>query len=83
MLFELIKKDARIKPLDILNKTFLYSAYADDATFFLKDLEFVECLVNTPKVFYKFSDLKPNYDKCEIAGIGASKGALGVLWGLT
>ena len=51
VLFELIKKDARIKPLDILNHTFLYSAYADDATF---DLESVECLVNTLKVFINF-----------------------------
>ena len=82
VLFVLIKKDARIKPMDILNETFLYTAYADDATFFLNDLESVECLVNTLKFFYKFSDLKPNYDKCEIAGIGVKKGALGALWGM-
>jgi hypothetical protein len=82
VLFVLIKKNTSIKPMDILNETFLYSAYADDATFFLQDLESVECLINTLKVFYKFSDLKPNYDKCEIAGIGAKKGAIGALWGM-
>ena len=82
VLFEMIKNDARIKPLDILNETFLYSAYADDATFFFNDLDSVKCLVNVLKDFYKFSDLKPNYEKCEIAGIGASKGALGALWGM-
>ena len=50
VLFVLIKKNARIKPMEILNETFLYSAYADDATFFLNDLESVECLVDTLKV---------------------------------
>ena len=65
-----------------MNETFLYSAYADDATFFLQDLESVEALINVLKEFYKFSDLNPNYDKCEVAGIGASKGMLGALWGM-
>ena len=82
VLFVMIKNNSSIKPLTILNETFLYSAYADDATFFLNDLESVECLVNVLKVFYQYSDLKPNYEKCEIAGIGASKGALGALWGM-
>ena len=83
VLFILIKKDSKIKPLEILNETFLYSAYADDATFFLNDLESVEALINVLKDFYKYSDLNPNYDKCEISGIGASKGMLGVRWGMT
>ena len=47
--------------------------------FFLQDLESVESLINVLKEFYKFSDLNPNYDKCEIAGIEASKGMLGAL----
>ena len=83
ILFLMIKSDERIKPLEILNETFLYSAYADGATFFLKDVESIEWLVNTLKVFYTYSDLKPNYEKCEIAGIGAKKGALGALCGMT
>ena len=82
VLFVLIKKNARIKPMEILNETFLYSAYADDATFFLNGIESVECLVDTFKFVYKFSDLKPNYDKCEIAGIGTKKGAIWALWGM-
>jgi hypothetical protein len=65
-----------------LNETFLYSAYADDATFFLQDLESVKSLINALKEFYKFSELNPNYEKCEIAGIGASKGTLGTFWGM-
>ena len=70
VLFVMIKNNSSIKPLTILNETFLYSAYADDATFFLNDLKSVECLINVLKVFYKYSDLKPNYEKCEVAGKG-------------
>ena len=66
-----------------MNETFLYSAYADDATFFLNDLESVDALINVLKDFYKYSDLNPNYDKCEVSGIGASKGMLGVRWGMS
>ena len=34
------------------------------------------------KEFYTYSDLRPNYEKCEIAGIGTKKGALGALCGM-
>jgi hypothetical protein len=54
VLFVQIKSDPRIKPLEVLNETFLYSAYADDATFFLKDIESVEHLVNVLKDFTNF-----------------------------
>jgi hypothetical protein len=70
VLFIMIKSNARIKPLEMCSSTFLYSAYADDATFFLKDADSVKALFETMKVFSSFSDLKPNLSKCEIAGIG-------------
>ena len=35
VLFTLIKNNEKIQGLDILNYRFLYSAYADDSTFFL------------------------------------------------
>ena len=82
VLFIMIKNNNNIKPLNILNNVFLYSAYADDASFFLKDLDSIKHLVSTLKYFSKFSDLKPNYDKCEIAGCGRTKGALGALCGM-
>ena len=63
MLFIMIKNNNAIKPLDICDSTFLYSAYADDATFFLKDDESVKTLFETIKLFSSYSDLKPNYSK--------------------
>ena len=53
---------------------FLYRVYADDSTFFLKDLASVKKLLNIFSYYSKFSGLKPNFSKCEIAGIGSLKG---------
>ena len=38
VLFTLIKNNEKIQGLDILNYRFLYSAYADDFTFFLQNI---------------------------------------------
>ena len=51
----------------------MYSAYADDTTFFLRDKRSIEELINTFATFSKYSGLKPNHEKCEIAGIGVLK----------
>ena len=53
------------------SKNFLYTAYADDATLFLKDAQFIENLVEAFNTFSLFLRLKPNLTKCKIAGIGA------------
>ena len=53
---------------------FLYTGYADDTTFFLKDTKSVMELINIFDTLSKFSGLKPNKIKCEIANIGALKG---------
>ena len=82
MLFIMIKANKAIKPLEMCDSTFLYSAYADDATFFLKDEESVKALFRTIKLFSSYSDLKPNKSKCEVAGIGVLKGASWALCGL-
>ena len=47
----------------------LYSAYADNATFFLKDIISIRYMVDTFKFFSYFSGLKPNLTKPEIGGI--------------
>ena len=52
----------------------MYSAYADDSTFFLKNVESIRELIKVFSVFSSFSGLKPNLSKCEIAGIGLLKG---------
>ena len=82
MLFTLIKNNDEIKPLQLCESTFLYTAYSDDATFLLKDEASVKALFKTIKVFSDFSDLRPNFDKCEIAGIGVLKGVKWALCGL-
>ena len=63
------KKSKKINGLNIFNKTFLYTAYADDTTFFLKDKKSVVELMNIFDTFSKFYK-----SKCEIAGIGALRG---------
>ena len=73
VLFILIKNNEDIKGISIFDHCFLYTAYADDTTFFLKNTESISQLVKTFQFFTKFSGLKPNFKKCEIAGIGVLK----------
>ena len=59
--------------MNIFEHTYLYSAYADDTTFFLRDKRSIKELINTFATFSKYSGLKPNHENCEIAGIGVLK----------
>ena len=82
-LFSLFTKQSKkINGPTIFDKTFLYTAQADDSTFFLKDTKSVTELMNIFDTFSKFSGLKPNKTKCEIAGIGAPKGVQLALCGM-
>ena len=74
ILFTIVKNNKDIKSLKILGNTFLYTAYADDTTFFLKNLGSIKELLNTISLFSSFSGLKPNLSKCKVAGIGLLKG---------
>ena len=60
----------------------MYTAYADDSTFFLRDILSVKELINSFNQFYHFSGLKANIGKCEIAGIGSLKGVTEAVCGL-
>ena len=53
---------------------FFHIAYADDSTFFLKDLASVKKSVDIFSYHLKYSGLKPNFSKCETAWIGSLKG---------
>ena len=77
-----IKENKKIKGLNIFNHTFLYTAYTDDTTFFLKDKESLIEVMKVFDIFSVFSGLKPNKFKCEVAGIGALKGAKMALRGM-
>ena len=62
-----------MKGIDIFKHTYLYSAYAGDTTFFLKDEKSIKELLNTFATFSKYSRLKPNHEKFQIAGIKVLK----------
>ena len=80
--FCVIKSSKNIEGLSIFKHEFLYTAYADDTTFFLKDKNSVfETLI----IFHKFSPvsgLSPNTTKCKIAGIDTLKGVNVALCGM-
>ena len=70
----LIKNNKNIKGIKLFENNFLYTAYPDDSTFFLKDKNSIKELLNTINYFSSFAGLKPNLSKCEVAEIGALKG---------
>ena len=70
-LFHLIRLTIEIKGLAIFDHCYLYSAYADDTTFFLQDTISIKYMVDDFYFFSYFSGLKPNLKVSEIAGIGA------------
>ena len=82
ILFMSIKNNKNIKGIKMFQNTFLYTAYTDDSTFFLKDKNSVKELLNTINYFSSFTGLKPNLSKCEVAGIGALKGVKVAICGI-
>ena len=73
IIFLFIKENPHIKGLNIFDHCYLYSAYAADTTFFLKDVNSIKEMVNSFHIFSRFSGLRPNLSKWEIAGIGFLK----------
>ena len=74
VLLIILRNNADIKGLKIFDYCFLYTAYADDSTFFVSDILSINEVISCFKNFSLFSGLKPNLDKCEVAGIGLLKG---------
>ena len=58
ILFLLIKETPRINGLNIFDHCYIYSAYADDTTFFLRDVSSVKELVNKFHIFSRFFRIK-------------------------
>ena len=82
ILFQLIKSKPEIKRLAIFDHCYLYSAYADDTTFFLQDTISIKHMVDVFYLFSSFSGLKLNLKKSETAGIGALEGVQEAVCGL-
>ena len=80
--FIFVKNNPKVKSLNFFKHEFLYTVYADDTTFFLKDRNSIIQLMNELNTFSNFSGLKPNKTKCEIAGIGVLNGVQVTLCGM-
>ena len=68
--FVLLKSNNNIKGLDIYGHKLLYTAYADDSSFFFKNKKSVIEAFKILDELSFFTGLKPNKEKCEVAGIG-------------
>ena len=80
--FSLIKANPDIEGLQFFSHTFLYSAHADDTTFFLRNEKSATEVIKPFNKFSLISGLKINNKKCEIAGIGVKKGVKMALCGM-
>ena len=56
ILFFLIKLKPKIKRIEIFDHKYLYSAYADDTIFLLKDIISLKHMVDTFSFFLTFQD---------------------------
>ena len=74
IIFAMEKSNPNIKGLNIFSHNYLYTAYADDTTFFLNDQKSISELMKNFKLLSKFSGLKLHILKCEVAGISSLKG---------
>ena len=81
-MFNLIKQNKDIHGLSFFDHTVLYTAHADDTTFFLKGKESVKKVINIFDTFSIYSGLKPNKSKCDMAVIVVLKGVLMKLCGM-
>ena len=63
ILFQLIKSKPEVKGLTIFDHCYLYSAYADDTTFFLQDAISIKHMVDTFDLFFIFFWIKTKLKK--------------------
>ena len=63
VLFILIKSKSEIEGMTIFDYNYLYSAYADDTTFFLKDIISLEHMVDTFDFFSVLFRIKTKFKK--------------------
>ena len=70
----LVRNNNEINGLNIFDHIYLYTAYADDATFFLENKESMDKLVKIFALFSSFWGLKPNISKCKDCGFGSLNG---------
>ena len=74
VVFSLIKANSDIEGLQFFSHTFLYSAYADDSTFFLRNEKSATEVIKTFDKFSLFSELKIDNAKLRMSAICVKKG---------
>ena len=70
----MVRSNKDIQPLKLFEFSYILSAYADDTTFFVTDVDSILQINHTFSLFSEFSGLKLNTSKCEMCGIGVKKG---------
>ena len=69
----LTKCNRNIHGIKTFKPAYLYTAYADDTTFFKKDVSSAKIVFSFIDSFSRFSGLRPNVSKYVMAGIGVLK----------
>ena len=72
--FTLIKANNNIEGLDIFNRNFLYTAYAGDTTFLIKNINSATEIIKTLIIFLFFLVLKLLKQNAKSQGLVCSKG---------
>ena len=75
----MIQTNKNTHDLNIFYHEYLYTAHADDTTFFLEDISSIKVVLKDVQSFSSFSRLRPNFTKSKI-GIGVLKSVNVALW---
>ena len=82
ILFIQVKSNHKVEGVRIFGHEIKISAFADDVTYFLANLNSLEELLRLLAMFKQLSSLKVNFEKSDFCGIGAMKGAEGAFCGV-
>ena len=80
--FIMLRSNDQVKKVCIMNFNFFLTAYADDTTFFVADINSVTIIFSTFDQFALFSGMKINKSKCELSGIGVKRSVPTALHGV-
>ena len=73
ILFIQIRNDKAIRGFKIGDIEIRLTAFADNSTFFVRDKQSINRILNIMKTFGTFSSLNASIDKCEVCWIGQSR----------
>ena len=68
-----MRNDKVIRGFKIGDMEIKLTAFADDSTFFVRDKQSIDRILNIMKTFGTFSSLNGSIEKCEVCWIGQSR----------